>query len=423
MASGPLDGVRVLEFTQIIAGPLGCQLLADLGAEVIKVEPLQGEAWRYTAPFMPAESKWFHTLNRGKKSLAINAGHPEAQEGIHRLVRECDVVVINYRPDVAKRLSVDYETLVGIRPDLVYLDNTAFGRQGPLAARPGYDIVVQALCGMIATVGKVDDNGVPVVPPPFADMTTGYSIATAVCAALYHRAKTGQGQKIETSLLVNALTINMMNFGSVPLADAETRARFEAALEQARADGTDYATFLTAQDAAVRAAAGGNFYYRCFLTSDGAIAIGALSADLRVKVKQVLGVEHNRDDAGYNPLDPAQVTVDKEIVARVEAMMREKPSQYWESAFEAGGVPVSQVLFAQELLEHPQIVANQYAVEVEHDVSGVEYVTSAPWKMSATPASPQGSSPPLGRDNETVLGIAGYDEAGIATLREHGVIR
>lgn len=420
---GPLDGVRVLEFTQIIAGPLGCQLLADLGAEVIKVEPLQGEAWRYTAPFMPAESKWFHTLNRGKKSLAINAGHPEAQEAIHRLVRACDVVVINYRPDVAARLCIDYETLAQIKPDLVYLDNTAFGRQGPLAARPGYDIVVQALCGMIATVGKVDDKGVPVVPPPFADMTTGYSIAAAVCAALYHKAMTGQGQKIETSLLVNALMINMVNFGSVPMADAEPRARFELALEQARSDGTPYADFIAAQDAAVKAAAGGNVYYRCFLTADGAVAIGALSADLRVKVKHVLGIEHNREEPGYNALDPAQIAIDRELVARVEAMFLEKPSQDWEDAFEAGGVPVSRVLFPQELLKHPQVKANAYAVELEHDSSGPEYLTATPWKMSATPAQPQGSSPPLGRDTEWALSVAGYDEAGIAALREHGVIR
>ena len=116
MASGPLDGTRVLEFTQIVAGPLGCQLLSDLGAEVIKVEPVNGEAWRYAGAFLPAESKWFHSLNRGKKSLAMNIADPQAQEAIHRLVRDVDVVVINYRPDVAARLGIDYETFAALNP-------------------------------------------------------------------------------------------------------------------------------------------------------------------------------------------------------------------------------------------------------------------------------------------------------------------
>src|SRR5690606_11929308 len=157
MASGPLDGIRVLEFTQIIAGPLGCQLLADLGAEVIKVEAPEGDPWRYTAAVIPGESTSFMSLNRGKQSLALDVSKPAAQEAIHRLVQDIDVVVINYRPDVAKRLCIDYETLSAIRPDLIYVDNTAFGRAGELAQRPGYDIVVQGLSGLISTVGKVNE--------------------------------------------------------------------------------------------------------------------------------------------------------------------------------------------------------------------------------------------------------------------------
>jgi CoA:oxalate CoA-transferase len=423
MAAGPLNGVRVLEFSQIIAGPLGCQLLSDLGAEVIKVEPTDGEAWRHAAPFMPAESKWFHILNRGKKSLAIDLGVAAAQEVIHRLVREVDVVVINYRPDVADRLRIDYETLSAIKPELIYVDNTAFGRLGEMANRPGYDIVIQALSGMIATVGKVDQRGIPIVPPPFADTTTGYSIATAVCAALFSRAMTGQGQKIETSLLINALTINMLNFASLPAGDAEQRARFEASLAEARAAGTSYADFLAQQDVAVRAAQPGNVYYRCFLTTDGAIAIGALSAELRKKVRAVLAIEHNRDEPGYDPYDPKQVEVDQQIVALVEDMIREKSSGYWERVFESGGVPVSRVNFPQELLSHPQVEANDYVIELDHDLSGPERLAAPPWKMSGTPVQAQGASPPLGRDTNAVLALAGYSEAEIAGLRNDGVVR
>jgi crotonobetainyl-CoA:carnitine CoA-transferase CaiB-like acyl-CoA transferase len=423
MASGPLDGTRVLEFTQIIAGPLGCQLLSDLGADVIKVEPLMGEAWRYSAPFLPAESKWYHSLNRGKKSLAMNVADPQAQEAIHRLAKDTDVVVINYRPDVAARLRIDYETLSAINPGLIYVDNTAFGREGELAARPGYDIVVQALCGLIATGGKLNEDGVPVVGPPFADTTTGYSIATAVCAALFYRAKTGKGQKIETSLLINALMINNVQFSSIPLGDAEDRAKFAEVLDRAKEEGAEYSDLLAANDAKARLAQQGNVYYRCFLTSDGAIAIGALSADLRLKVKKTLGIEHNRDDAGYNPLDPAQRDFDNALVKQVEAQIRAENSDYWEHRFEAGGVPVSKVNFAQTLIDHPQIMANDYAIELDHDLSGPERLAAPPWKMSVSPPQAQSASPPLGRDNDAVLASVGYGEDEIAALRSKGVIR
>ena len=142
MASGPLDGIRVLEFTQIIAGPFGCMMLADIGAEVIKVEPPGGEPWRLFNQFMPAESKTFQGLNRGKRSLVLKLDDPRAQRIVHDLIPSVDVVVINYRPDVAARLGIDYETLSQLRPDLIYIDNTAFGCKGPWAHRPGYDIVV-----------------------------------------------------------------------------------------------------------------------------------------------------------------------------------------------------------------------------------------------------------------------------------------
>ncbi|MEX2032605.1 MAG: CoA transferase, partial [Dehalococcoidia bacterium] len=130
MASGPLQGIRVLEFTQIIAGPFGCQHLADMGAEVIKVEPPEGEPWRLFSQFMPGESKTYQSLNRGKKSLVLRLQEPEAQQIVHRLLPSIDVVVINYRPDVPAKLGIDYETLKALKPDLIYLDNTAWGRKG-----------------------------------------------------------------------------------------------------------------------------------------------------------------------------------------------------------------------------------------------------------------------------------------------------
>jgi formyl-CoA transferase len=427
MASGPLNGIRVLEFGQIIAAPLGCTLLADLGANVIKVEPTYGEPWRLNAQFMPFESKSFHGLNRGKQSLAIDVTRPEAQAIIHRLVPSIDVVVINYRPDVAERLCLDYETLRKLRADLIYVDITAFGREGNMAMRPGYDIVVQALSGLMASDSKTDPRGNPQTAfPAVADTTTGYAIATGVSAALFHRAMTGEGQKVETSLLINALTIQTgvgaRDFASVPAADT-IRDRFVDVLAEERAKGTYYPDLLAKRDATLGASQPGNIYYRGFVTSNGAIAVGALSASLRAKVRAVLGVEHNRDEPGYDPLKPEQQAYDAKLVAHVEAMMREKTSEYWEAAFETGGVPVSPVYFIHELIDHPQVVANDYVVELSHDLSGPERLAAPPWKMSATPPQAQGSSPPLGRDNDVILGSVGYDTAAIEELRETGVIR
>ena len=195
MASGPLDGIRVLEFTQIIAGPFGCQNLADMGAEVIKVEPPEGEPWRMFPQFMAGESKAYQGLNRGKRSLVLALQKAEAQAIVHRLIPEIDVVVINYRPDVPAKLGIDYEMLRTIREDLIYVDHTAFGRQGPLAQSPGYDIIAQAISGLMVGEGKFDpESGTPkmISSTAIADYSTGLAIAWGVCAALYHRERTGE---------------------------------------------------------------------------------------------------------------------------------------------------------------------------------------------------------------------------------------
>jgi formyl-CoA transferase len=420
--SGPLEGVKVLEFSQIIAGPLGCQLLADLGADVIKVEPPQGEPWRLIAPFVPLESKNFQVLNRGKRSLAIDLTDPRAGEVVRRLVEQTDVVVINHRPDVAAHLKIDYETLSRFKPDLIYIENTAFGRKGNLAELPGYDIVVQAFTGLIASVGRVDAAGTPIVPPPFVDVTTAYAISAGVSAALYHRARTGQGSFIETSLLVNALVLQMQSFMSLPAADSEQRAELAEAIEEARNNGTSFSEMLRIRDRVTRANSGTNPYYRCYLTSDGAIAIGALSKELREKIRRVLDLEHNRDEPGYDATDPAQQEIDRKVLTWVEEKIRSNTSEHWEAVFRRGGVPVSRLNFAHELLENPQVLANEYVVELQHDLTGPQRMVAPPWKISGANPEARSASPPLGRDNDAILSSLGFDERETAALREGGVI-
>ena len=426
MASGPLDGIRILEFTQIIAGPFGGMLLADMGAEMIKVEPIGGEAWRLQAQFAPLESKSYQALNRGKLSLSLDLTRPECQQVIHRLTLEMDAVVINYRPDVAEKLRIDYETLRQIKPDLVYVDSTAFGRQGPMADWPGYDLVVQSFSGLTAAGARFDEHGTPlqVSPAPVVDNTTGYAIAWATCAALLYKERTGRGQLVETSLLANALMVQYGSFMSLPAADGETRTAFLERLRQAREDGRSYREFAEDSSAAQRRAyGGGGIYYRCFNTRDGAIAVGNLSAALREKMQQVLGVEDIRDQPGYDPTAPESIEFAQRLTARVEEMIAAETTRHWVDMFVEAGVPVAPIEFIQELDQHPQILANELVAELHHDITGPQTQVAPPIKMSVSPPRPQGASPPLGRDNDRILATVGYSAEEIESMRAAGAIR
>jgi formyl-CoA transferase len=424
MASGPLDGVRILEFTQIIAGPLGGMLLSDMGAEVIKIEPPQGEPWRLNAQFVPLESKSYHSLNRGKQGMAMDLRRPECQQAVHKLGETADVVITNSRPGVAEDLKYDYETLRAIKPDLIYVDSSDFGLNGPMGDKPGYDIVIQSFAGLTAGGGRFDDEGNPVLPGgAIVDGTTGYAIAWAVCAALYHRAKTGRGQFVETSLLANALMIQYGQFMSLPAADAVQRETFMTALAQAREEGKSYREFAEMRRGLLRRGLGRNIYYRIFNTKNGAVSIGNLSASLREKMRQAIGVEDIRDEPGYDPMAPESRKFQEELTAKVEAMFASKPTEHWVDLLNEHGVPVAPVMFIQELLDHPQIVANGYASEVEHDLTGPQVHVSPPIQMSDSPTRVQSASPPLGRDNDRVLSSIGYSSEQIDTMRSSGAIR
>ncbi len=420
---GPLSGIRVLEFSQIIAGPFGCQNLADMGAEVIKVEPPEGEAWRQFSQFIPDESKWFQSLNRGKRSLVLALREPEAQAIIHRLIPEVDVVVINYRPDVAARLGIDYGTLRAIRGDLIYVDNTAFGRQGPWAQRPGYDIIAQAVSGLMALDGKLDDNGTAPSPvsSPVADYGTGIVIALGVCAALFHRQQTGEGQMIETTLLNTALAMQGSNVMQLPAADAAPLAKM-AQVTELREAGASYAEIQEAyKDRGAQGAL--NIYYRCYETRDGAVAIGALSASLWAKVREALETDFlGFADPELDPTDPDQFAEATRRVREIEAHVRSSSTEHWLQRFDACGVPSGPINFAEELADEPQVVANGMVVDLNHDLSGPQRQVGPLFKMSATPTAPQGSSPPLGRDTDEIVGSAGYSEEELADLRSRGII-
>ncbi|MCA9844592.1 MAG: CoA transferase [Dehalococcoidia bacterium] len=419
MASGPLDGVRVLDFTQIIAGPLGCMLLSDLGAEVVKIEPVGGEPWRLTAQFFPHESKAYQSLNRGKQSVAIDLYDDRAKTIVSKLIAGADVMVINYRPDVSARLGIDYDSVTKIKPDIVYVDSTAFGRKGPWAHRPGYDIVAQAASGlMMVRGGTLDDRGHPLLTGQGApaDFTTGYAIAWAACAGLFSRERTGKGQKVETSLLVNALVLQGSTFMSNPAADAEARASFLADLEQSRESGEPFPQFVERRKKAAPVVSGAGVYYRGYLTRNGALAVGCLSPAVRQRFRAAVGFEDPNESADGVP----QRTVNTALQLEVEGILQGKTTEEWMVLFDKHSVPAGPVRYVEELAEDEQVLANSYAVDLDHDLTGPQRMTAPPLQMSGTPTAPQGAAPPLGRDTRKWLREVGMTDEQIEAMVADG---
>ena len=287
--SGPLVGIKVIEFTQIIAGPFGGMLLSDMGAEVIKIEPLEGDPWRGHNEFLPNESRNFIGLNRGKRSLPLNIKDPEGLKIVHKLVETTDVVISNARPDVPKKLGIDYETLSKINPQIIYCDNTSFGRKGPDNWRPGYDLVIQAMSGLIAGENKLEDD----IPKPSAiavsDYTTGVVIAWGVSAALYARERTGQGQKIETSLLNTALALQA-NFIELEEYNKPQHEGFTETISALREANTDYSIMRDQHQELFGNNIRFKMYYTTYATSNGIIAVGCLNETLRRKASKIIEI-------------------------------------------------------------------------------------------------------------------------------------
>ena len=411
MPPGPLAGVRILEFTQIIAGPFGGMLLADMGAEVIKFEPLEGEPWRQFTELIPGESRTFASLNRGKKDIAIDLRRPEARELIYRLVPEADVVLINYRPGVAESLGIDYDSLRAHNPRIIYCENTAFGRKGPLAKRGGYDIVVQAMSGLMAGEGKMDGDVPTYVYPAVADYATGIMISNSICAALYAREKTGQGQRIDCTLLGTAMAMQTSQFTWIDAFDGDVLPHLLTGLREARLEQKSFQE-QQAVHRKYRPVGAGNIYYRVYQTADGFIAVGALSRQLWAKVSEATGIVDPRSGPnGIVDLNPPGWDEEgPKLVAKAEALFLTKTTAEWGAIFERHGVPAGPMHYIEELFDHPQTAANGLVAEIDHPLLGHLRMVGPPFQMSATPLAPQGPSPVLGADGDAVLGVAGYSE-------------
>jgi formyl-CoA transferase len=324
---------------------------------------------------------------------------------------------------VSAKLGVDYATLSARNPRLIYCDNTAFGRRGPYAHRPGYDIIAQAVTGLMSVEGRQED-GVPLLNAlPSADISTGVAIAWGVCAALYARERTGRGQCINTTLMASALSIQGTRLMSIEATDTEQRDAALAKIQEMRREGASYKRQLEVITN-VRPVIG-NIYYRCYRTSDGFIAVGCLSTPLRVKLLRAIGMADwriGKSPSDIDPSDPQVQASGKELVAQAEEIFLTRTTEEWARVLDDAGVPAGPVRFTEELLEDPQALENDYITSFDHPLMGPVRMGGPMIQMSDTPLEPQGSSPTLGQHTDAVLRELGYGDERIAALHASGVL-
>lgn len=393
MTTTALSGIKVLDLSRVLAAPGCTQILADLGAQVLKVErPGQGDETRQWTPptFADGTSAYFATVNRNKKSVTVDMSRPEGQAIIRRLAQDADVLVENFKVGGLKKYGLDYESLKAINPRLVYASLTGFGQTGPDASKPGYDYIIQALSGLMSITGPAD--GMPhKVGVAVVDLFTGLQLTIGIQAALRAREQTGRGQHVDVSLLDSALAMTA-NIGQNYLANGETPQR----LGNAHQSIVPYQVFEVANQQHMVLACG----------NDKQFAI----------VCQVMGKAWDQDPRFTT--NPLRVQNRTELIPLMQTVFLNKSRDQWIELFETAGVPCGAINTIDEALQLPQAVARGMTVGFED--SPVR-VLANPIKLSDTPVQYQSPPPTLGQHTEEVLS-AFFDSEQIAQWKKDAVI-
>jgi crotonobetainyl-CoA:carnitine CoA-transferase CaiB-like acyl-CoA transferase len=389
----PLEGVRVVEYAQYVAGPLCGVLLADLGAEVVKVEPPGGDAYRYVMPVAPGIGRFFLPLNRGKRSVVLDLKSDDGRAQSDRLIGSADVVLHNFPGERASRFGLDWADVHRSHPRVVVGAVTSFGRAGPLAESPAYDLVAQARAGLLTAHASRGDR-VPVRAGgiPMADLTAGFLLSTGVLAALVHARESGLGELVEVSLLAAAMAVQLQDLVWLEgEADAEAPGRATRADLDARADEIALGVAM-------------NPYYRCFEAADGFLAVACLNLEQREAFLRLFDL----DDATVHapdlvPGDPAVLAAKEGVTAEIERAIALGPVEEWIRRLEAAGVPCGVVHTRETIHADPQVAAERLVGAIEQPGIGAARLLAPFVRVDGGKPSPR-PAPVLGADTEAVLG-------------------
>ncbi|HEX9821653.1 MAG TPA: CoA transferase [Methylomirabilota bacterium] len=390
-----LQGLRVLDQTQVMAGPFCAMLLADMGADVIKIEPPGGEATRgMDLELAPGVSAPFLAVNRNKRGLVLDLKRSEGVAILKRLVATADVLVENYRPGVARRLGVDYDTLAAINPRLIYCSISGFGQTGPYAGRGGYDLIAQGMSGIMSATGS--EGGAPVkVGVPITDLGAGLFGVFGILCAVRARHVTGRGQLVDTSL-------------------------FEAGLALSAWEATEY--WYTGQvPRGLGTAHRLNAPYQAFCASDGHFTVGAANDNLFPRFCALLGLDHLVHDPRFDSV-AHRLQNRAALEPLIEAVTVRHPRAHWLAKCEEAGVPAGPIYSVPEALDDPHARARGMVQELAHAQVGRVKGLGNPVKMSRTPPVMARTAPAPGEDTEAILRELGLGDDEIAGLRAKRVI-
>ena len=381
----PLDGVRVVDLTQVMGGPFCTMQLGDLGADVIKVEPPAGDLSRSMggAPLRMAgdDNAPFFALNRNKRSIVLDLTQRDARDVFYALARTADVVVESFRPGVTKRLGVDYQTLAADNPRLIYASISGFGQTGPYADRPGFDLIAQGMSGVMSVTGE--PNGPPVKSGvPIADLAVGLIAANGVLAALIARGHTGRGQYIDTSLFESALALSVWE-----------STEYWATGEAPRAMGSAHRL---------------NAPYQAFRTNDGYITLAALTALQWRRLCETIGRPALADDPRFAD-NASRMANKRDLVAEIEGALAAGTTDDWVGRLLAAGVPAGPILDLAQVFADPHTTARRMIEEIDHPVAGRVRTLGFPLKMSETPPRVRRAPPLLGQHTDELLRELGME--------------
>ena len=392
----PLEGVRVLDLTSVMAGPYCSMLLGDMGADVIKIESFpDGDTSRAFVPQIRGESYCFTVLNRNKRSLAIDMKSAKGRNIVHQLAKRADIITENFRPGVVKKLGLDYESLRQDNPGLVYASMSGFGQTGPYAGRGGYDIIAQGMSGIMMMTGE--PGGRPAkVGIAMNDIASGVTALYAILGAYISRLRSGQGQYVETSLLEAGLAWSQWEFGA-----------FFGAGELPAPMGTRHR----------RAAP-----YQAYRTSDGYVTVGANNEKLwRAFCEQVCASPHWLSDPRYAS-NALRVQHADALQADIEAVFTSHPTAHWVEALDAAAVPGGPVYSYQQVFDDPHVKARAMVVEMEHPIMGTIKTFGSPVKSSGELVSIRRAAPWLGQHSEEIVRSLGIAEDEVKSLFDEAII-